>query len=116
MATNHVQPGNTITLTAPTGGVSSGDGVLVGAFFGVAKYDASAGDPVEVDLVGVWDLPKAAGALSEGDVVYWDPTAGEVSDDDGGYFIGAVTQDALSADATARVRLNGIAIPGPTSP
>ncbi len=116
MATNHVQPGNTITLTAPSGGVSSGDGVLIGAFFGVAQYDAEAGDEVEVDLTGVWDLPKAAEAFTEGDVVYWDTTPGQVSSDDAGYFIGAVTRDAASGDATARVRLNGVAISGPTSP
>lgn len=111
MATNHVKPGNTITLIAPTGGVSSGDGVLIGAFFGVAQYDAAAAAEVEVDLVGVWDLPKAAGALTQGDPVYWDYAAGNVTGTaSGNYFIGAVTDSAESGDATARVRLNGVAI------
>jgi len=37
---NYVQPGNTITLTAPYA-VASGDGLLVGAIFGVASGTAS---------------------------------------------------------------------------
>ena len=42
---NYVQPGNTITLTAPYA-VTSGDGLLVGAIFGVAAGTAILGDPV----------------------------------------------------------------------
>jgi len=49
---NYIQPGNTITLTAPYA-VVSGDGLLVGSIFGIAAGDAAVGEPVETALVGV---------------------------------------------------------------
>ena len=42
---NSVQPGNTMTLTAPYA-VTSGDGLLVGSIFGIASGDAALNDPV----------------------------------------------------------------------
>ena len=38
---------------------TSGDGLLVGAIFGVATGAAVSGDPIEAALVGVFDLTKA---------------------------------------------------------
>ena len=40
-------PGHTITVAAPTGGVLSGNGVLIGTLFGIAQYDAVEGADVE---------------------------------------------------------------------
>ena len=54
---NYVQPGNTITLTAPYA-VASGDGLLVGSIFGIAAGAAALGEPVESALVGVFDITK----------------------------------------------------------
>jgi predicted RecA/RadA family phage recombinase len=55
---NYVQPGNTITLTAPYA-VTSGDGLLVGSIFGIASGDAALNDPVETtNSSGVFDLTK----------------------------------------------------------
>ena len=45
---NFVQPGNTVTLIAPSGGVKSGDPLLVGSLFGVCATDALEGAEVEV--------------------------------------------------------------------
>ncbi len=53
----YVQPGNTITLTAPYA-VASGDGLLVGSIFGIAAGDAAIAEPVETALVGVFDITK----------------------------------------------------------
>lgn len=39
---NFIQRGDMITVTAPTGGVTSGQGVLVGNLFGVAAKTATA--------------------------------------------------------------------------
>ncbi|WP_112309343.1 DUF2190 family protein [Pseudogemmobacter bohemicus] len=72
---NYVQPGNTITLTAPYA-VASGDGLLVGSIFGVAAGTAALGEAVEAALVGVCDLKKVASqAWAAGDKIYWDNTA-----------------------------------------
>ncbi|OSM07357.1 DUF2190 family protein [Magnetofaba australis] len=108
---NFIQPGDLVTLTAPTGGVSSGDGVLVGGLFGICAYDAAESEAVEVRLTGVVELPKATGAITQGAKVYWDNTAKNVTTTaTSNSLIGAVTQAAASGDATAIVRLNGVAV------
>ena len=38
---NFIQPGDSLTVSAPYA-VTSGQGVLVGALFGIAAYDAAA--------------------------------------------------------------------------
>lgn len=58
-----------IRVTAPTGGVESGDPVRVGALAGVAKFTAAAGEPVTIWLDGSYNI-EVAGALTEGQVVY----------------------------------------------
>ena len=71
---NYVQPGNTITLTAPYA-VTSGDGLLVGSIFGIASADAALNDPIETALVGVFDITKVGSqAWTVGAKVYWDDT------------------------------------------
>ena len=71
MAKNFVQPGEIITVIAPEPtGVLSGQPLIVGSFFGVATIDAAAGDETELALTGVWELPKAAGALDGGDPIF----------------------------------------------
>ena len=64
MARNFIQPGETITLTAPRD-VASGDGFMVGGIFAVALAAAKAGARVEARRVGVWDLTKAAGGRGD---------------------------------------------------
>ena len=71
---NYVQPGNTITLTAPYA-VASGDGLLVGSIFVIAAGAAALGEPVETALVGVFDITKVGSqAWTVGAKVYWDDT------------------------------------------
>jgi predicted RecA/RadA family phage recombinase len=110
MAKNFRQPGETVTLTAPTGGVLSGDGFVVGNVFAVAAYDAVGGAEVEGTTVGVWTLPKATGVINEGARVWWDNSAKAVkaASATGLYPIGVAV--AAAADATVDVRLDGIAV------
>jgi predicted RecA/RadA family phage recombinase len=109
---NFVQPGEIITVPAPTGGANSGDGVLVGSLFGVATYSAPSAAPLEIVTEGVFDLPKAATiAFAVGDRVYWDATANNAtSTTTGNKWVGIATEAALGSAGTARVRLNEIAI------
>ncbi len=53
MAKNYIQPAKVVTVTAPTGGVLSGDGVLIGTLFGIAQSDAVEGADVEILTEGV---------------------------------------------------------------
>ena len=74
-----IQNGDVITVTAPAGGVTSGQAVLVGNLFGVAATTAAEGESVEIATVGVYELPKLASAvIGAGVRVAWDDTAKEV--------------------------------------
>lgn len=107
---NYVQPGNTITLTAPYA-VASGDGLLVGPIFGIASADAASGESVEAALVGVFDLKKTASqAWAVGDQVYWDNTAKEATKTTTSNTLIGVAVAAVAGgagDLIGRVRLNG---------
>lgn len=105
---NYVQPGKTLTLTAPYA-LTSGQGAQVGMIFGVAKTDLAIGASGEFLTEEVVDLTKAAGiAITAGAAVYWDNAARNVTTTVGtNKLIGAVTQAAASGDATARVKLTG---------
>lgn len=105
-----IQPGHTLTLTAPAE-VASGDGLLVGAIFGVATHDALAGAEVETQLDGVVEIAKAASqAWTAGAKVYWDNTAKRVTNIASGNTLIGVAVLAVGAGAEetiGRVRLNG---------
>lgn len=107
---NYVQPGNTITLTAPYA-VASGEGLLVGSVFGVASGAAALGEIVEAALVGVFDLTKVGSqAWTVGARIYWDDTnkrCTTVSTDN--TLIGVAVEAVASGagDTIGRVRLNG---------
>src|SRR6266542_761136 len=112
MAKNFVQPGEVVTLAAPTGGVTSGIGVLIGTIFGVALETVAAGVNFDAMTEGVFDLAKtSAQAWAVGDKIYWDntntrcdnvPTAGF-------RFIGVANAAAANPSATGRVDLNDYA-------
>lgn len=118
MATNFLKEGDVVTLTAPTGGIKSGEGFMSGALFAVAQYDAAEAAPVEGGIVGVWLLPKAGTPLTfaEGAAVFWDSATGTCKASAAGFFkIGAAVAAAGANDTTVLVRLDGnsvTAVPG----
>ena len=107
---NYVQPGKTITLTAPYA-VTSGDGLLVGSIFGVAAGTAALGEAVEAAVVGVYDMKKVASqAWVAGDRIYWDNTAKQTTKTLTSNTLIGVATEAVAGGATdliGRVRLNG---------
>jgi predicted RecA/RadA family phage recombinase len=54
---NFIQDGNVVTVTAPAA-VVSGDFVQVGRVRGIAVTSAASGALVELQTVGVFDIPK----------------------------------------------------------
>lgn len=110
MATNYIQPGHDLDLTAPSGGVTSGVGVLIGRLFSVAKLTVAAAASFVGGTVGVWSLAKtSAQAWVAGDKIYWDnankradnvPTAGF-------RLIGIAVDAAANPSSTGKVRLIG---------
>lgn len=103
---NHVQRGDTITIPAPAA-VTSGGVVVAGALVGIANGDAASGDPVDVDVTGVFELPKVAAlAIGVGDVVYWDAANGLANKTaSGNTKLGYATEAAANPSATVKVRL-----------
>jgi predicted RecA/RadA family phage recombinase len=102
---NFIQVGDQLEVVAPAA-LASGEGVLIGALFGVATTAAAAGAPVVLRLVGVVTQPKATGAIAAGAKVYWDATNKRVTTTaTGNSVIGHAARAALSADALAYIRL-----------
>ena len=108
---NYIQPGNTVTAVAPAGGILSGQGLLFGALFGIASFNADEGAEVEIVTTGVFDLPKApAAALAAGTKVSWDTAAAQVVAPATGMVpIGVALATAGNGTTSIRVRLDGIA-------
>lgn len=107
---NYIQPGHALTLAAPAD-VASGDGLLVGAIFGIASHDALTGAEVETQLTGVVEIAKAASqAWTVGARIYWDNTAKRATNVASGNTLIGVAVLAVGAGAeetVGRVRLNG---------
>ncbi|WP_379028883.1 DUF2190 family protein [Paracoccus simplex] len=105
---NWVQPGEHITVPAPAE-VSGGEGVLVGAIFGVAQGDADVGEPVVLVRRGVFELPKtSAQAWTAGAKVYWDAAGKLVTTTaSGNTLIGAAVEVAANPSASGIVLLDG---------
>ena len=112
---NFVQPGDSLAITVPyAGGVTAGQGVLVGALFGVAAVDGAQNAVIEAATQGVFDLTKEPSlAITAGARVFWDNTNRRVTTTATGNFsIGIATAAALAADATVRVWLNRVPASG----
>lgn len=106
MARNFIQPGRNLTIPAPAA-VASGGVVIAGDIRGVALEDAVAGAPVDVCLVGCWELPKvAANAFALGAKVYWS-TADSLATTTatGNTQLGFAIEAAPAASAVVKVRL-----------
>lgn len=103
---NFVQTGTALRVTAPAN-VSSGDGVLVGALFGIACFGALAGADLEIHTEGVFDLAKvSAQAWAPGAPIYWDATQKKATTTAAGNTpIGVAIVAANNPSATGNVKL-----------
>lgn len=108
MAGNYIQEGDTLTLTAPAGGVVNESGYKIGSLFVVALVTAAEGASFAAAVEGVFTLPKtSAQAWTEGQPIYWDNTNHRAdSDSTVGMLIGAAESVASNPSATGNVRLN----------
>lgn len=107
---NYVQKGEILTFVAPSPGVTSGEGVMIGALFGVCATSAATGANVEVCVEGVFSLPKpnSVVAFSVGERIFWDDSTKLCKKTASGFFpIGIATVAAGATDATVTVRLDG---------
>ena len=108
---NYLQNGHILRVTAPTGGIASGEALIVGSIFGIAAFTAAEGEPVEISTTGVFELPKASAAvLTVGARVAWDDAAKQVNTPGTGrYPIGVAVEAAGNGATSVVVRLDGVA-------
>jgi len=105
---NFDQPGWTVTVEAPVGGVSSGDPLQVNKLFGICCNDAAAGEDVELRLVGAFTLPTTATETwAVGEIAYFDPATGLLTTTAGALDIVAVALDAVTGPAEGSFLLLG---------
>jgi len=108
MATNYIQPGDTITVPAGADYVS-GQVAIEGEIIGIAMGDALTGAPVDIQTSGVFTVPKVgADAFAVGDPVYYDLAAelATVTTTDN-VKLGVTVAAAAASTASVNVRLSG---------
>jgi predicted RecA/RadA family phage recombinase len=108
---NFIQPGNSLAIAVPyASGVTAGQGVLVGALFGVAATDGAQNATIEAQTQGVFDITKQPSlAITAGARVFWDDTNRRITTTATGNFqVGIATAAALAADTAVRVWLNRV--------
>lgn len=105
---NYVQPGDTLTVTAPYA-LTAGDGCLVGTMFGVAcgTYANGATD-AEIKTEGVFDLTAlSTDTAALGAALYWDNSNKRLTTTaSGNTKVGVAVAAKANGDTTARIRLN----------
>lgn len=104
---NYIQPGNTLTLTAPAN-VTGGQIVTVGNIVGVAAGDAASGADFDLVTVGVFDLPKVgAQAITVGATVYVDDDGLVTTTATDNVKLGVAVTAAANPSPSVNVRLSG---------
>lgn len=108
---NVIQPGDTITVTAPYA-LSAGDGCMVGILFGVACGTYANGAEAELMVAdGIFDLTALTTDTASGTAfvaAYWDNTNKRITTTVGANLkVGVIVGAKINGDTTARVRLNG---------
>jgi predicted RecA/RadA family phage recombinase len=100
--------GDAVNVTA-TAAVVSGQPLLVGSLFGICGADAAINKKVALWTKGVYDVPKASGAWTEGQLIYWDAAALNftTASTSGHTKVGVAVEAATSGATTGRVRLSG---------
>lgn len=112
MARNFVQEGDTLTLIAPSGGVTAGVGYVIGSLFVVALTSAAEGARFDAATEGVFTMTKAAAgsgkAFTAGEAIFWDNGSNKRWDKTStGFFqIGVAVEAADSTATTVKVQIN----------
>ena len=107
----YVHDGQILTVPAPYE-VHGGDGLRMGALFGISRTWAPKGEPVEVFTWGVFDVKKPVNEeWSVGDKIYWDETTRSyTATADGHVWIGyAISHAPAGREGVGRVKLVGAA-------
>lgn len=101
----YIQPGRVIRTTL-TADVTVGLVAIVGNIVGVALATGVTGATVQVATEGVFKLPKASGAISQGATVYWSTANSNVTTTaTSNTKLGYAAEAVVSGDTEVDVRL-----------
>ena len=106
MLARFVQDGLAINYR-PAEAIAAGDVVVLGNLVGIARLDIAADTLGALATVGVFEIDKAAEAVTVGAVLYWNATAKKVTATaTGNIYIGKAVTAAEAADEKVCVLLN----------
>lgn len=103
-----IQNGEALDFTNASGSkINAGDVVVFGSRVGIAAADIANGATGAVHVVGVFEFPKATGAITLGAAVYWDATNKKITTTStSNTLAGFAVAAAESADETVKVKIN----------
>ena len=108
---NFIQPGKSLDFVVPSGGCTSGVGILIGAIFLVASVTAAEAATASGEREGVFELAATAHASTQAMTafvtpVYWDDSTKKVTiTAAGNQLIGVAVEDKASTATTAKILL-----------
>jgi predicted RecA/RadA family phage recombinase len=115
MATNLITSGDIITVTGPTGGVSSGGVVVVrsgtSGMIAVVINDIAAAATGPAYIEGEFELTANAGTgktFAVGDKLYWSSSVGLTKTTTGNTLAGTCTEAKSASATTGKVKLQGV--------
>lgn len=107
--------GHIVDLTAPVGGITSGDIAVIGALVVVASHDAVEGQKFVGESQGLFLLPKVpTEAWAEGDAIYWDAVGKQATTAPGAISLGLAAAVASNPSTRGSVLLPARASSGGT--
>ena len=107
MSTNFIEKGEVLNYTAANKPIASGDVVIIGNIVGIAKTDIAVGETGAMHITGVYSLPKAAEAITQGMKVYWNTANGNVTlNKTDSVLIGIAANNTISSESRVHVLLN----------
>lgn len=106
---NYIGPGQSLTLTAPAGGVTSGTPVVIGGLLVVPKYSASENEEFTAYWMGIFTLNKvSANTPTQLAKAYWKADTEEVTTTaTGNTLIGVFNQAGVNGQTAIEVLLTG---------
>ncbi len=107
MATNYIQEGKSLNYTPSGAAVASGDFILLGAIGAISKTDIADGKTGAVHICGVFSVPKASGAVTQGAKLYWSAANSNLTTTaSGNTIVGVAAAAAASGDSNVQILLN----------
>ena len=99
-------PGTVVPVTnSGSAAIEPGDVISLTTRIGVAGSRIPAGETGNAHVVGVFTFPKATGAISQGDAVYFSTSTGKITKTDTDVPAGWATEAAASGDETVSVKI-----------